>query len=126
MKDLKRYSGYVVVKEEVLEVLEWIDRELLGGKWLITRWDAQKGVYGMGHTYIVRFRYGGVNKVRVRGKTDGDWDEMELGMWERCMEMDKGRLTDEDWEWVREMRAKCNVEMKEVKSRCKGASVWDL
>ncbi len=127
MKDLKRYSGYVVVKQGVLEVLEWIDRELLGGRWLITRWDAEKGAYGMEHTYIVRFRYGGVNKVMVKGKRKGDWDEMGLDMWERCMGMDKSALSDSDWEWVCAKRGLLGVGQSKCKSSLSGGvSLLDL
>ena len=114
--EFRRYSGYVLVRESISETLEWIDRELLDERWLCTRWNAKRGGFGMGRTCIVRFRYGGVDSVRVMGKSKGDWDEIKLDTWWRLMEMDKGVLLDRDWEWVRSMRSSLGVGRRRSKA----------
>jgi len=122
--EFRRYNGYVPMRESVSETLEWIDKELLDGRWLVTRWNAKNKGFGMNRTCIVRFRYGGVNKVRVMGKNKGDWDEIPLDTWWRIMERERGVLTDGDWDWVRKMRARLEVPQRKSRLVAKGEA-WE-
>jgi len=122
--EFRRYNGYVPMRESIAETLEWIDKELLDGRWLETRWNAKHGGFGMKRTCIVRFRYGGVDKVRVMGRAKGDWDEIELGTWWRLMEMDKRVLLDKDWDWVKSMRSSLGASQRKSKTELGDGASW--
>ena len=122
--EFKRYAGYVLLRQEVNEVLDWMDKELLGSRWLVGKWDCIRGAYKMKHTWIVRFRYGCSNELKIRN-ADGSWDAMPMSVWFSCCKRSKGALSDEDWKWVAKKRRELGLGASKATATTQGEA-WQV
>lgn len=107
MLDIKRYQGYVMMRADVYEVLEWVDRELLSGQWCPLLFDDVHGSFGMSHTWVVKFKRGRREVWVLR--RDDVYDVMPEDAWMELWLMDRSSLGDAGWRWVSSMRSRLGI-----------------
>lgn len=119
LKDIKKYRGYMPVRMEREDTLEWIG-QLIGGDWLDKLWLGKYGGY-----HEVRYRFGDIQEAQFYMK-DKSWKGISISMWLKFSEMDRDALDEECWKWILDERKSCGTVMKKAKAVNKSAGLLDL
>ena len=97
LRDIVKYRGYMPVRMEREDTLEWIGG-LVGGSWIKRMWLSKYSGY-----HQVRYRFGDVQEAQLYMK-DKSWKPMPIGMWLKFSEMDRNALDDDCWKWIQSER----------------------
>lgn len=97
LRDIVKYRGYMPVRMEREDTLEWIG-SLVGGSWIKRLWLSKYSGY-----HEVRYRFGDVQEAQLYMK-DKSWKGMPIGMWLKFSEMDRNTLDEDCWKWIQSER----------------------
>ena len=117
LDDIKRYRGYMPVRMEREDVIQWIG-SLVGGRWLDGLWLSKYSGY-----HEVRYRFGDVQEAQMYMK-DGTWKGMPIGVWLKFSEMDRDSLDEECWTWIHGERRTNGIQ--ERKTKASSGGILDL
>lgn len=115
--DIRHYRGYMPVRMEREDTIQWIG-DLIGGGWLDRLWLSKYSGY-----HEVRYRFGDVQEAQLYMK-DKSWLGMPLDTWLKFSEIERGSLDDQCWNWIFEQRRTNGI--KEKRTRAKRGGLLDV
>ncbi len=112
LNDIKQYRGYMPVRMEREDTLQWIG-SLVGDGWLNGLWLSKYSGY-----HQVRYRFGNTQEAQLYMK-DKSWLGMPIDTWLKFSEMERNALDENCWNWIFNQRRRNGI--NEKKARANGA-----